>query len=242
MTEQPPMHSEDDLLPLSALQHLLFCPRRAALVHIEGVWDESRATAEGSILHERVHSSGSESRGDVRIARSLRLHSLRLGLVGQADVVEFHRLPDAGPAQEASGSLPAGVALTGVKGLWKPFPIEYKVGRLRHERAYEVQLCAQALCLEEMLNVQVPQGALYYGKTARRLQIAFDERLRKDTEEAARRLHDLIGSGKTPTARYEKKCGECSLLNVCMPKVTGVRHNVGSYVQKELRSTEEDGP
>lgn len=232
------MFQEDDLLPLSALQHFLFCPRRAALVHIERLWDENRATAQGHLLHERVHTSEPESRGDVRTVRGLRLRSLRLGLTGQADVVEFHRLTDAAVSPRVSEGLSQGVVLQGVNGLWRPFPVEYKVGKLRHEKGYEVQLCAQALCLEEMLNVAVPEGALFYGKTARRLEIPFDEQLRSETEDAARRLHALVQSGQTPKARYEKKCRECSLQSLCIPKITGIQKNIGAYLEKALDDKE----
>jgi CRISPR-associated exonuclease Cas4 len=164
------MYNEDDLLPISALQHLLFCERRAALIYVESLWNENRFTVEGHHLHDRAHDSETEVRGNVRIARGLMLRSLRLGLSGKADVVEFHLVSDDNSN---------GTKLEGIQGLWTPFPVEYKRGRLRHEREFEVQLCAQALCLEEMLNVPIPSGALYYGKTARRLEVAFDESLRK---------------------------------------------------------------
>jgi len=228
------MFEEEELLPVSALQHLLFCPRRSALVHLEGVWDENRATAEGALAHERVHEAEPESRGDVRITRGLRIRSLRLGLVGQTDVVEFHRLPDRGPPEDEGSSIPTGIALEGAEGLWWPYPIEYKSGRLRHEKGYEVQLCAQALCLEEMLKVGIPQGALFYGKTKRRLEITFDVRLRNETEAAAQELHRIVAARQTPRARYQKKCRECSLLSVCMPKVTGVQKDVRAYLQKAI--------
>lgn len=231
------MFNEDDLLPLSALQHFLYCPRRAALVLIEGIWGENRATAEGHLFHERVHSAEGESRGDVRVARGLRLRSLRLGLTGVADVVEFHRLPDVIPSENTPGGLQSGMVLVGVPGYWRPFPIEYKVGKLRHERGYEVQLCAQAICLEEMLDVAVPQGALFYGKTARRLEVSFDDGLRMETEESARRSHEILRSGNTPRVRYQKKCPECSLVSICMPKVTGVRRDVNSYLATALKGT-----
>jgi CRISPR-associated exonuclease Cas4 len=225
------MFDEDDLLPISALAHLFFCERRAALIHIEGLWDENRFTAEGRIAHERAHESALESRGDVRIARGLRLRSLRLGLSGKADVVEFHRLPDADVASGAERQgLPAGVGLTGTRGSWQPFPVEYKRGRLRREEGYEVQVCAQALCLEEMLSVAVPVGAVFYGQPRRRLEVTFSEELRRETESAATRLHELTRAGKTPPARYEKKCESCSLLTLCMPKITGGRKSVDRYL------------
>jgi len=231
------MFDEDDLLPISALAHLFFCERRAALIHIEALWDENRFTAEGRNLHDRAHESALESRGDVRIARGLRLRSLRLGLSGKADVVEFRRLAEAETAAgEESGGLPAGVALPGTQGSWQPFPVEYKRGRLRREEGYEVQLCAQALCLEEMLGVAVPLGAVFYGQPRRRLEATFGEELRRETETAAVRLHELIRDGKTPPARYEKKCESCSLLSLCMPKTTGGRKSVDRYLAGILES------
>jgi CRISPR-associated exonuclease Cas4 len=229
------MFGEDDLLPISALAHLFFCQRRAALIHIEGVWDENVFTAEGRILHEAAHEPALESRGDLRIARGLRLRSLRLGLSGKADVVEFHRRAqaDSPPATEG-GVLPTRIQLPGVDGFWQPFPVEYKRGRLRREEGYEVQLCAQALCLEEMLTVAVPVGAVFYGQPRKRLEVAFGEQLRRETETAAARLHELIQSRNTPPARYEKKCESCSLLTLCMPKTTTGRKSVDRYLAAML--------
>lgn len=224
------MFKEEDLLPISALQHLLFCERRVALVYIEGIWDENLFTVEGHHTHSKVHDSESESRGTIRIARGLLLRSLRLGLTGKADVVEFHLVSDS----------TKGTKLEGVPGLWQPLLVEYKRGRLRHEREYEVQLCAQAICLEEMLGVSIPSGAIFYGKTGRRLKIEFDETLRSETETAAARLHEIFQEGKTPKARYVKKCKKCSLLPHCMPKVTGVRHSVDWYLSKAITNLDEE--
>ncbi len=213
------MFSEDELIPLSALQHLLFCERQCALIHIEQAWAENRFTAEGRIMHERVDEAGRESRGRVRTVNGLPLRSLRLGLSGKADAVEFHREGD-----DASGDA----------SVWRPFPVEYKRGKPKQNDCDLVQLCAQALCLEEMLGVAVPEGALYYGKPRRRLVVVFAEALREKTREAARRLHELISSGHTPQARYEKKCESCSMLSVCMPKVTGSHRSVRRYMAQAL--------
>jgi CRISPR-associated exonuclease Cas4 len=226
------VYTEDDLLPLSALEHLVFCERQCALIHLEQLWAESRATVEGHHLHERADDAGTEVRGDVRIARGLLLRSLRLGLSGKADVVEFHRArnePEVAPA-----SSPFAIALPGVTGRWVPFPVEYKRGRMRRERAYEVQLCAQALCLEEMLNVSIPGGALFYGMSARREDVVIGPDLRAETEAAAHRLHELFRLRVTPVAEYSKKCKLCSMLNVCMPKATGAHHSVHDYVAHAL--------
>lgn len=215
--------SEDELLPVSALQHLRFCERQCALIHIENVWAENRLTVEGKHLHERVHEAGSEARGDVRIARGVRLRSLALGLTGVADVVEFNRADQ-------------GVRLPEIEGIWMPFPVEYKRGRPKPEPWDEVQLCAQALCLEEMLATSIAAGALFYGTTHRRQEVSFDSTLRGQTEEAARRLHELVEAGVTPKAIYEKKCEKCSLLHLCMPETAGRGKSVGQYLAHMLRS------
>lgn len=211
------MYDEDDLLPLSALQHLLFCERQCALMHIEQVWDENRLTMEGRILHERVHESGDESRGNVRIVRGLRLRSRQLGLSGMADVVEFHRAED---------------------GAWIPFPVEYKRGKPKADPCDAVQLCAQAICLEEMLSVAVPAGALFYGATRRREDVAFDAELRRLTEETARRLHSFLEARVTPPPVLLPRCDNCSLKELCLPKGVGAR-SVARYIQRILAEAKE---
>ncbi|MFC1836989.1 CRISPR-associated protein Cas4 [Thermodesulfobacteriota bacterium] len=233
------MYDEDSLLPISLLQHLLYCPRRAALVLLEDAWAENIYTAEGRVLHERTHDPGTESRAGVRIARGLQMRSLKLGLTGKTDVVEFHKLPQAGVPEPASERLPPGVALPSAEGLWRPFPVEYKRGKLRREQAYEVQLCAQALCLEEMLNVAVTDGAIFYGKTARRMEISFDRTLREVTEASAVRLHGLLASRELPRCSYGKKCDKCSIRGLCLPKVTGSRRSVRSYVSQMVAAHSE---
>jgi CRISPR-associated exonuclease Cas4 len=209
------MFGEDDLLPLSALQHLLFCERQCALIHLEQIWVENSLTVEGRHLHEQADSGIQESRGDLRIARALPLRSLRLGLSGKSDVVEFHRIDESA---------------------WRPFPVEYKRGRPKSHRADEVQLCAQALCLEEMLGADVPAGALFYGQTRHRLDVPFDAELRRLTEETAARLHRLIAAGITPTATREPKCDQCSLLEICMPAAPAV--SARQYLDRFLRAAQ----
>lgn len=202
------MFSDDELLPVSALQHLEFCPRRCALIHVEGLWQENAQTAEGRVLHQRVHQESSENVAGVRVARQLRLCSQELGLFGVADVVEFHPLaePDL-----------AGVELPGVSGRWQAFPVEYKRGRRRPEMSYLVQLCAQALCLEEMLAIAVPDGALYHGKSRRRQAVTFDDALRGRTRQRAAELHVLVAAGRVPPPQPGPKCHYCSLAPVCVP-------------------------
>jgi len=207
------MYAIDDLLPLSALQHIVFCERQCAMIYTEQAWAENRLTVEGKIMHERVHDESRESRGDVRIDYGVSLRSLRLGLIGKADVVEFHRRPD---------------------GSWLPFPVEYKRGKPKADDCDKVQLCAQAICLEEMLSVAIPEGALFYGQTRHRLDVVFDEALRRETEETAQRAHDLIASGTTPPPLYEKRCESCSLLSECLPKTIQKRRSVKSYLTRIL--------
>jgi CRISPR-associated exonuclease Cas4 len=203
------MFREDQLLPISALQHLLFCERQAALIHVEQLWAENRLTVEGALLHQRAHApqQHAPTRQGVRVTRSLQLSSLRLGLAGVADVVEYP--PDA-----------------------PPFPVEYKRGKVKKHRADEVQLCAQALCLEEMLETSVPSGALFYGQVRRRLDVSFDDELRGLTEQAAARFHEIIATGQTPIARREKKCDRCSLLNLCLPDAIKPRKTASAYLKR----------
>jgi CRISPR-associated exonuclease Cas4 len=207
------MYPESELLPLSGLQHLLFCERQCALIHLECAWQENRLTAEGRILHERVHEREDESRGDVKITRGLRIRSLKLGLYGVADVVEFHRRFDTD---------------------WVPYPIEYKRGKPKPDIYDEVQLCAQAICLEEMLGLAISEGAIFYGLPRRRMEVAISFILKERTEKAARRFHALMESGVTPAAVYEKKCDNCSLFSACLPKQSTRLSGVGAYLKKML--------
>ena len=218
------MYSEDDLLPISALQHLEFCPRRCALVHVEGIWADNVQTAEGRALHDRVHQSPSENAGGIRIARRLRLCSQRLGLFGVADVVEFH------PAKSGDQR---SFALPNLEGRWTAFPVEYKRGRKKPEKSYMVQLCAQALCLEEMLGTHVPAGALYHGKSRRRQVVQLNDALRSRTEHLAGELRRLIESASVPPPVHGPKCKYCSLFAKCMPKLSPSR-SARVYVAREI--------
>jgi CRISPR-associated exonuclease Cas4 len=208
------MSTADDLsLPLSALQHYAFCPRQCALIHIERQWAENTFTAEGRVLHDKAHEPGRESRRDVRVTRSLRLQSTALGLHGVADVVEFHREPD---------------------GAWRPFPVEYKRGRPKREPIDDVQLCAQALCLEEMFSTAVPCGVIFYGAVHRREDVAFDDALRTETRRIADGLRAMVASGKTPAPVYAPKCRSCSLLDLCKPQA--VTRSASAYLQRLFTS------
>lgn len=202
------MYDPDDLVPLSALQHLIYCERQAALIHLERVWTDNVYTVEGRQRHDVVDAGQLEARKDVRIVRRLAVSSLRLGLSGITDVVEFRRV--IGPDGE-------GIMIPGAPGRWRPFPVEYKRGRPKSHLADEVQLCAQAMCLEEMLAVTVAAGALFYGKTRRRKGVLFEPKLRDLTQQSAQRIHEILGSGRTPSAIRGEKCKACSLAEVCQP-------------------------
>jgi len=187
-------YSESELLPISALQHLLYCERQCALIHIERQWAENRHTAEGAILHKKAHGGKTTTRPEGRALRALELRSVQLGLFGVADVVLWNR-----------GATPV--------------PVEYKRGQPKKNDCDRVQLCAQALCLEEMTGQPVPRGDLFYGKTRRRVTVEFSPALRRLTTEAAARLHDLIKSGRTPPAEPGPKCDRCSLQALCLPRL-----------------------
>lgn len=209
------MYSEDDFLQLSALQHFVFCPRQCALIHIEQLWEENRFTAEGRIMHEDTHEEGVENRKDVRIERGIPLRSLELGLSGKADVVEFRKTQD--------------------KKSLILFPVEYKRGKPKPDHSDTVQLCAQAMCLEEMLKTNISSGALFYGKTRHRLDVEFNDALRQETKDLARGLHEFISAGKTPETVYSSKCDSCSLLEQCLPKSAGCNHPVIRYLKEAIR-------
>lgn len=230
------MFTEDALLPLSALQHFLFCERQCALIHIEQVWADNRFTAEGNVLHERTHEGPDESRPGVRITRGMPVRSFELGLSGQCDVVEFH----SGSAGAPPGAPPAmeSASLSGLKIV----PVEYKRGQPKAHAADEVQLCAQALCIEEMLGVPIERGMLYYGKRRRRTDVPFHPALRELTRETARRLHVQIDSRETPSAQREKKCESCSLVEICMPDAMRFRRSVASWFAAQLHDTLGDSP
>lgn len=217
------MYSEDDFVPISGLQHLLFCERRAALVFIENQWKDNVFTIEGTIDHERVDSGIFETRGDIRYSTGLRICSFNLGIIGRADMVEFLR----------DDEYEYGVELDELEGKWKVRPVEYKRGVTREEIEYEVQLCAQTLCFEEMLKTKITSGYIYYANSNRRHEVVFDEDLRNRTELAILRLHELISQKIVPKAQYEKKCRACSMYDICMPKISN--RSVNEYIKSCLR-------
>jgi len=239
--EEDVKYEEADLVQLSALQHLVFCERQCALIHIEQVWKDNPLTLEGAFLHHRTDEEAPrrEVRGNLVICRSLPLRSFSLGISGRADVVEFHRIPGEREHQNRVARQ-GGVRLEGLPGFWSPFPVEYKRGKPKPDLCDEVQLCAQAMCLEEMLGATVEEGALFYGALQRRHDVKFDAALRDATRSAARRLHELLASGVTPLARKEPKCRSCSLLDVCLPGTVGARHSAQRYLTGVLAGISED--
>lgn len=210
-------YDEGDYLLLSGLQHFAFCRRQWALIHIEKQWEENVKTVEGNLLHRNAHdSSYQESRGDVQIFRSVSVSSPTLGISGECDVLEYHKSDD-------------GIPLPGKKGLWQPYPIEYKRGHPKENDADRLQLCAQALCLEEMLCCPIPEGALFYGEIRRRESIVFTDELRTQVRKLLEEMHDLYQRGYTPKVKPGKFCNACSLKEICLPKLARVK-SVSSYL------------
>ncbi len=206
------MYTDDDLLMLSGLQHMLFCPRQCGLIHIAQQWEENRFTAEGQVLHERADKPGLAKAGNVKTEYAVPIRSLSLGLTGRADIVEFHLIDSR----------------------WQPYPVEYKRGRPKHQQWDEVQLCAQAICLEEMMNTEIPEGALFYGQTRHRKIIALSRELRQLTQKTADDFHHMVDSGKIPVMEYDKKrCDNCSLMDICLPK-TAVK-TASKYIMEALK-------
>jgi len=212
---------EDDFIPISALQHYLYCPRQCALIQVEQLWAESRHTAEGRVLHERADQPRAERRRGVRTVTAMPLAHPLLGISGIADVVEFHEGPEVEQA----------------------FPVEYKRGRPKAHRADEVQLCAQALCLEAMLEQSIADGALFYGETRRRTEVAFDAALRQLTRETIDATRSMITSGTTPTAQYRPKlCDACSLIDLCQPRLLNRPRSVDAWLTLHLRDATQETP
>lgn len=201
------MLPEDDYRQLSELQHFVFCRRQWGLIHIERQWAENLRTVEGEIMHKRVHDeSQTEKRGDKLIVRGMRVKSDTLKVVGICDAVEFTASPE-------------GISLQGRRGKWLPRPVEYKRGKPKQDLSDELQLCGQAICLEEMLCCDIPEGDLFYGETHRRKVVTFDESLRKTVKEKLDEMRDLFERGYTPKVKRQKGCANCSLADICLPKM-----------------------
>ncbi len=215
------MYSEENYLMLSGIQHFAFCRKQWALIHIEQQWEENYQTTAGELMHKKAHEEGSfEKRGELLVVRGLRIASRELGLSGQCDVVEFHQAKD-------------GIGLFGYDGRWRPIPIEYKHGTVKEDGSDEAQLCAQAICLEEMFQTVIPEGFLFYGKSRRRHRVEFSESLRAEVRKMAGEMHELFQRGYTPNVKFTKKCKACSLENLCLPKLQkGMK--VRKYIEQNI--------
>lgn len=216
-------YHDDDLLMLSGIQHFAFCRRQWALIHIEQQWQENLLTFSGRDLHERVDDPFlTESRGTVLITRSLPLISHKLGFYGMADVVEFHQNEE-------------GIEIRGRKGKWKPHPVEYKYGQPKVDNRDIVQLCAQAICLEEMFQIRIVEGDLFYGRTRRRQRVIFSEELRAEVQQLAEEMHEMFNLGITPAAESKPACRRCSLEEICLPDLNNSKNSIQKYLQNALR-------
>jgi CRISPR-associated exonuclease Cas4 len=217
-------YNEEDFLSLSGIQHFAFCRRQWALIHIEQYWQENLRTVEGQILHEKAHDPfSSEKRGNLIISRDMAVFSRTLGVSGACDIVEFRVSPN-------------GVQINGRDGLYLPIPVEYKRGSPKENECDALQLCAQAICLEEMLLCKIPEGYLYYGETNHRQKILLDEELRSRVKSTFAAMHELYNRRHTPKVKPGKGCKACSLEEYCMP--TLCRNNsVSAYINSRLEGT-----
>lgn len=218
-------YREEEYLQLSGLQHFAFCRRQWALIHIEQQWKENLLTTEGELFHQRAHDGRQrERRGDTLILRGLPVFSPRLGISGLCDVVEFHLSDD-------------GISLHGEDGLWLPYLIEYKRGKPKPHQADELQLCAQAMCLEGMLCCAIPEGALFYGQTRRRMLVPFSEELRQKVCSMLDEMHQIYQRGYTPKVKPAKGCNACSLKELCLPTLLKGKP-AAAYLRQAMEESE----
>lgn len=215
------MYEEDDFLMLSGLQHFAYCRRQWALIHIEQQWAENERTIDGQLFHKKAHDAGStEKRGNLIITRGLHIKSAELGVTGICDVVEFHKSEQ-------------GITLFSFEGQWQPYPVEYKKGEPKENNADELQLCAQAMCMEEMLLCDIPYGSLFYGQNRRRTQVEFTDELRTQVKIMLEEMHELWKKGYTPKVKPQKGCNACSLKEICIPRLMKTK-SVSSYIEENL--------
>lgn len=213
---------ERGILMLSGLQHFAYCRRQWALIHVEQQWQENLHTAEGQVFHRRAHDEEqTEVRGDTIIVRGMRVQSERLGISGICDVVEFTRSP-------------VGIALAGREGRYQVHPVEYKKGAPKEHQADELQLCAQAMCLEEMLLCRIDEGSLFYGEPRRRTRVTFSPELRAQAEQMIGEMHQLDERGHTPRVKRHKGCSACSLKEICLPGMDRVPA-ASAYLRAHVR-------
>jgi CRISPR-associated exonuclease Cas4 len=211
---------DHELVMISALEHWRYCPRQCALIHIEQSFDENLYTLRGRILHRKVDQPGGETVEGLRVERAMPLWSDRLGLIGKADVVEFHPHADAPspPGTTEWSPLP-----TGEGKEWRPYPVEYKVGRRRAgaRAAVVLQLCAQAMCLEEMTGTAVPAGAVYFHGSRRRKEIVFTPAMRDEVAVTTLAVRRMLAEGQLPPPLRDARCKLCSLKESCLPEAAG---------------------
>jgi len=212
---------------LSGIQHIAFCERQYALIYIEQQWIENKLTAEGRILHERVDNPlENESRRNRQFLRSVPLVSYELGLYGRADLVELHLIEGEHDANA--------VKIEGKPGSWKIIPVEYKRGKPKSDDCDRVQLCAQAICLEEMYHTFIPEAYLYYGQPHHRYPVALDVDLRRLTKAFSLRMHELFNIAHTPLPEYKKHCHSCSMYDICQPRMLSKAKIVSDYLNEML--------
>ncbi len=214
-------YKEEDYLKLSGIQHFAFCRRQWALIHIESQWEENVRTVEGHIIHEKAHDKFAlEARGNLLISRGMPVYSASLGISGECDVVEFHKSLD-------------GVSILGREGSYEVIPIEYKRGEEKQDEIDELQITAQAMCLEEMLCCSIPQGYLYYHESRRRVMVSISSELRKKVMDLSSEMHRMYQSGYTPHVKRAKKCNSCSLKHICLPELSSVK-SVRNYIREYI--------
>jgi CRISPR-associated exonuclease Cas4 len=219
------IYDEEDYLLLSGIQHFAFCRRQWALIHIEEQWRENLRTVEGQILHEKAHDDKiSERRNGLLITRGMPVASRKLGITGACDVVEFHRDNE-------------GIELFAQQGRYRPIPVEYKRGEPKKDHCDALQLCAQAMCMEEMLACDIPRGFLFYGETKHRLGVEFDTELRLEVQQMTEQMHDLFRRRHTPKVKTGNFCKACSMNELCLPKLCKVQ-SVSRYIDGKLGGNE----
>lgn len=219
------MYKEEDFLQLSGIQHFAFCRRQWALAYIELQWQENVRTVEGRLLHENAHDASiKEKRGDLLVVRAMPVHSSEFGISGECDVVEFHKSKE-------------GVTLFGREGRYTIVPVEYKRGKPKTTDADELQITAQAICLEEMLCCEIPYGYLYYDEIRRREKIEFTEKLRQKVKDMFLEMHKYYSQGYTPKVKISKSCNACSLKDICLP-VLNKNVSVKNYIDRRMREEE----
>lgn len=219
------MYTDEDILMISGIQHFYYCKRQWSLIHVENQWEDNLHTVKGEILHERVDDPFVlETRGNYSISRSIPLVSYRLGFYGYSDAVEFRK--------DENGSF-----VESLNGLFKLTPIEYKVGKPKLDQCDSVQLCVQAICLEEMFKTSISIGYIYYGKTRHRQEVLIDSKLRATVENIAQEMHGAMENGTTFKQEYSQKCDRCSLYNICLPKLVSKYSSVANYISLSINAS-----